>query len=99
LYLLASAFIITKEGNAYAVIDGTIYYYLIRKKNEKVAYYFGVTGTSHAPVNSNYILKRSASMYLSEDKDLVDKINKKVLTHKNIEEIINIYNDFMSKRN
>lgn len=99
LYLLSSAFVITREGNAYAVINGTIYYYLIRKKNEKVAYYFGVTATSHAPVNSNYILKKSASLYLSEDKDLVDKINKKVLTHKNIPEIINIYNDFMSKYN
>ena len=102
LYLLTDAFFITNEGNAYIVTsgpaNGQVFFYLIRKKNEKIALYFGATSSSKGVMRLNIILKKSASLYLSEDKDLVDKIKKKILTHRDMEEIITIYNDYMSQK-
>lgn len=70
----------------------------MRKKNSNIAYFFAYTSPSRSVFNLNHILKKTASWYLSEDKDLVDKIMNKQLTHKNLEEIITMYNDFMEKQ-
>jgi len=43
----------------------------------------------------NSILKDNAAIYLSEDTDLLKRIENKELTHKDLEEIIRIYNDYM----
>ena len=103
LYMLSDAYVITGKGKAYAVTYsvgsfGSEIYYMIKKQNDKVAYYFAYTST-FGPDRISQLLQRSATHYLSEDKDLVDKIIKKYqLSDRNAEEIINIYNDYMSQR-
>jgi hypothetical protein len=102
LYMLSDAYIITAKGNAVAVTYsvghfGSEIYYMIKKRNDKVAYYFGYTSTFGRPQCSQ-ILLRSATLYLSEDKDLVDKILKCKFSDGDAEEIINLYNDYMSQR-
>ncbi len=102
LYMLSDAYVITAKGNAVAVTYsvghfGSEIYYMIKKRNDKVAYYFGYTSTFGRPQCSQ-ILLRSATLYLSEDKDLVDKILKCKFSDGDAEEIINIYNDYMSQR-
>lgn len=98
LYIYSDIYLITQKGNAYVVSNGTVFWYLIRKKNQKIAHYFGATSSSKGVMNLHHILKKSASLYLSEDADLVKKINNRQLTHSDIEEIINIYNEFMSTK-
>ncbi len=102
LYMLSDAYVITAKGNAVAVTYsvghfGSEIYYMIKKRNEKIAYYFGYTSTFGAARCSQWLL-RSATHYLSEDKDLVDKIKKYQFSDRDAEEIVNIYNDFMSQR-
>jgi len=103
LYLFTDMYLVTKTGNAYAVNrsnenTGSVFSYYIRKKGDKVAHHFAESSDQFAVVGLGSILKKAAADYLSEDADLVDKINKKQLTHKDMEEIIHIYNDFMAKK-
>lgn len=103
LYLFTDIYLITRKGNAYVVNRGngnmgSMYFYYLRKKNQKVAYQFAETSESWGVMRLNAILKQAAAEYLSEDADLIDKINKKELTHRNLEEIIHIYNEYMDKR-
>ena len=104
LYLQSDAFVIDKKGNAFSVTYSSNYYpatqtYYIRKKNSNTTYFFAQTSPNHNVGNLNHVLKRTSSWYLSEDKDLVDKIMTKKLTHRDVEEIITIYNDYMEKQN
>jgi hypothetical protein len=103
LYLLPDKFIIDRHGNAYSLNhftdgDAAIQTYLIRKKNQHVAYYFAKTTNAKNAIGLNAILKKTASWYLKEDKELVKRINEKDLTHYDIEMIITLYNEFMSKK-
>jgi hypothetical protein len=101
LYLM-STYRIDRNGNAYTVYyaqnshDQSMFPYYLRKKGENVAFFFAYTSPSHMIANLNTFLKKSASLYLTEDPELVKRIERKELTHRNLEEIINIYNDFMS---
>jgi hypothetical protein len=103
LYMLPGSYVITAKGNAYAVtysVDsfGSEIYYMIKKQHDKVAYYFGYTST-FGPNRISQLLQRSATHYLSEDQDLVDRITKKYeLSDRDAEKIINIYNDYMSQK-
>ena len=103
LYLM-SVYRIDRHGNAYSVYyaqnshDQAMFPYYIKKKNEKVAYFFAYTSISHTVIGLNAFLKKSASLYLNDDPGLVKRINDKDLTHRNLAEIINIYNDFMDKK-
>jgi hypothetical protein len=102
LYMLTDAYVITAKGNAVAVTYsvghfGSEIYYMIRKGNDKLAYYFARTSTIGTDRISPLLL-RSATHYLSEDQDLVDKITKKyLLSDRDAEDIINIYNDYISR--
>lgn len=103
LYLFTDVYLVTKTGNAYAVNRGNgnmgaVFSYYIRKKGDKVSHHFAESSEQFGVVGLGTILKKAAADYLSEDADLVDKINKKQLTHKDMEEIIHIYNDFMAKK-
>jgi len=103
LYLWYETFIIDRDGNATDVSyttqgSCTVHTYMLRKKNEKSAVYFAHVPSHTLAIGFNAALKKAAALYLSEDKDLVDKINKKLLKTEDLEEIINIYNDFMSQR-
>jgi hypothetical protein len=103
LYVLSDVYIINGKGNAYIVTYsvghfGSEIYYMIRKQNDKHAYYFGYSST-FGPDRISQLLQRSATHYLSEDKDLVDKITKTYqLSDRDAEEIINSYNAFMSQK-
>jgi hypothetical protein len=102
LYLWYTTFILDRNGYATSVQyttqgSGTVDTYMLRKKNEKTAFYFAHIPCGGIAIGFNAALKRAASQYLYEDKDLVDKINKKLLKTEDLEEIITIYNDYMSK--
>jgi hypothetical protein len=103
LYLWYATFIIDRNGNATNVMytssgSATINTYMLRKKNEKTAFLFARVPSGGIAIGFNAALKKAAANYLSEDKDLIDKINKKQLTYDDVEEIIAIYNNFMSKK-
>jgi hypothetical protein len=103
LYMLPDSYVITAKGNAVAVTYsvghfGSEIYYMIKKANDKLAYYFAYTSTFGRDRISP-VLVQSATHYLSEDQDLVEKITKKYqLSDRDAEEIINIYNDYMNQR-
>jgi len=103
LYLWYETFIIDRHGNATTVKYTTQGYsttntYMLRKKNEKTAVYFISVPSSGIAIGFNAAFKKVANQYLSEDKDLLDKIDKKQLTYDDPEEVIAIYNNFMSKK-
>ena len=75
----------------------TITYY-IKKKNQDVALAFATTSNSPTVFGLNSTLKKSAARYLREYPELVNKIDKNEYTHKDIEEIIMIYNAYMIKK-
>lgn len=103
LYLWYETFIIDRHGNATTVKYTTQGYsttntYMLRKKNENTAVYFINVPSSGIAIGFNAAFKKVANQYLSEDTDLLDKINKKQLTYDDVEEIITIYNNFMSQK-
>ncbi len=59
---------------------------------------FAVTSDSPTTFNLNANLKKGASLYLSDDPELVEKIKKKEYTHKDVVEIIKVYNEYMEKK-
>ena len=103
LYLWYETFIIYKRGKASTVSyttggSGVVYTYMLRKKNEKTAVYFVQVPSHTIAIGFNAALKKAATTFLSEDKDLLDKINKKQLQNENLEEILTIYNNYMEDR-
>jgi len=98
LYILADKFIIDKKGRVIFVTNSQAFYYLLRKRNEKVAHYFLYVSTAKMNITVGSMLKQNAPKYFSEDADLMQKINTKKLKAKNVEEVVNIYNDYMDKK-
>ena len=72
--------------------------YYIKKKDKKVAVYFAETSSTVTYVGLNSVLKKSAETYLNEDPELVTQIHDKKYTHRDVFQIIRIYNEFMLKK-
>jgi len=104
LYLCSDNYQIDKKGNVY-VIDNVqstgelpTYEYYLKKEKGIAAIFFATTSTSSTMFGLNKTLKNNAAKYLAEDKELIKKINNKDYTHKDVEEIISIYNTFMQEK-
>jgi len=98
LYLISDKYLLSEDGHVYNfdnASSGPSWRYYLRKKGEKVATFFAYTSPSKMVPRLNSILKDNAAIYLSEDTDLLKRIENKELTHKDLEEIIRIYNDYM----
>ena len=60
--------------------------------------YFAETSSTVTYVGLNSVLKKSAETYLNEDPELVTQIHDKKYTHRDVFQIIRIYNEFMLKK-
>lgn len=72
--------------------------YYLKKINEEVAIFFAMTSPSPTMFGLNSMLRKNASIYLSEHSDLVKRIENKEFTHKDISRIIEIYNSYMMNK-
>lgn len=91
-----------KKGNIqfsdmqYNVAESPAVYYFIKKEKEKQGDFFAaenITGTSAFAPFHKY-LKKNVARFMADDKVLVDKIENKKLSVKNIPQIVKEYNEF-----
>ncbi len=89
-----------KEGNLKLSTDYRVgrdlpeFYYFIKKQDEKFAETFALYSPSPTYFGLHKILKDNVIKFMSDDKALVDKVEKKKLSTKNIEQIVKEYNEF-----
>lgn len=101
LYIIAD-YSFDKEGNLKLSTDYRAgrdlpeFYYFIKNKNEKSAEIFALYSPSPTYFGLHKILKEGVNKFMSDDKALVDKVEKKKLSTKNIEQIVKEYNEFKS---
>jgi len=100
LYTSSSYFESDDKGNVFVVASSSsgppTFNYFLRKGNQDIAYYFGMTGNI---IGLNIMLKKNADQYLSDYPELVERIKNKEFTHRDIKAIIQIYNDYMKDNN
>jgi len=91
-----------KKGNIqfsdkqYNVAETPAVYYFIKREKEKQGDFFSsenIDGTSAFSPFHKY-LKKSVARFMSDDKTLVDKIESKKLSAKDIPQIVKEYNEF-----
>lgn len=70
------------------------FYYFIKKPNEKYADIFALYSPSPTYFGLHKILKEGVNKFMPDDKALVEKVEKKKLSTKNIEQIVKEYNEF-----
>jgi|GEM_PF-5421271 len=70
------------------------FYYFIKKQDEKFADIFALYSPSPTYFGLHKILKENVIKFMSDDQALVDKVEKKKLSTKNIEQIVKEYNEF-----
>jgi len=89
-----------KEGNLILSTDYRAgrdlpeFYYFIKKPNEKYADIFALYSPSPTYFGLHKILKEGVNKFMLDDKALIDKVEKKKLSTKNIEQIVKEYNEF-----
>ncbi len=99
LYIIAD-YSFDKEGNLKLSTnyltgrDLPEFYYFIKNKNEKYAEIFALYSPSPTYFGLHKILKDNVVKFMSDDKDLVDKVEKKKLSTKSVEQIVKEYNEF-----
>lgn len=72
--------------------------YYLKKKGMEFAVFFSKTSNSPGMLGLHNILKKSVNKYLSDDPDLVAKVDEKTYSHRDSEEIIRLYNQFTGIR-
>ncbi|WP_379965029.1 hypothetical protein [Epilithonimonas sp. UC225_85] len=101
LYIIAD-YSFDKQGNLTLSTDYRVgrdlpeFYYFIKKPSEKYADIFALYSPSPTYFGLHKILKESVTKFMSDDKALVDKVEKKKLSTKNIEQIVKEYNEYKS---
>ena len=89
-----------KEGNLTLSTDYRAgkdlpeFYYFIKKTSEKYADTFALYSPSPTYFGLHKILKEGVNKFMADDKSLVEKVEKKKLSTKNIEQIVKEYNEF-----
>ncbi len=99
LFIIAN-YSFDKEGNLTLSTNYLVgkdlpeFYYFIKKPTEKFADIFALYSPSPTYFGLHKILKDNVIKFMSDDKTLVDKVEKKKLSTKNIEQIVKEYNEF-----
>lgn len=104
LYSSGTGFSIDKNGTLYLTseyltnrtLPGLNYF--IKKPEDTNVIFFALTSSSLSMLGLNKILKHSCTEYLSDYPELVEKVMKKELTHRNVSQIISLYNQFKTKK-
>lgn len=100
LYVSSPEYVSDENGNvllqySYNVRgDIPTYNYFIKKGNEDIAYYFGMTGASNM-LGMNGYLRKVTVPYLVDYPELVARIKNKEFTHKDYKGIVQLYNEYM----
>lgn len=98
LYVAASEYITDKKGNV--IIQDTYivgkdlptFNFFIKKGNEDIAYFFGMTGNL---LGLNKYLKKTTIPFLVDYPELVERIKNDEFTHKDYKGIVQLYNEYM----
>ncbi|MGV4412789.1 hypothetical protein [Chryseobacterium sp. T1] len=99
LYVIAD-YSFDKEGNLklstnyIAGKDLPEFYYYIKNKDEKYAEVFAAYSPSPTYFGLHKILKENVIKFMSDNKPLVEKVESKKLSTKNVVQIVREYNDF-----
>lgn len=102
LYMTGTEYVTDKKGNVvlqysyYVGRDVVSYNYFIKKGNEDIAYYFGMTGGSNM-LGLNSYLRKVTIPYLVDYPELVARIKNKEFTHKDYKGIVQLYNEYMKE--
>jgi len=102
LYMTSPEYVTDEKGRVilqysyYAGTDVPSYNYFIKKGNEDIAYYFGMTGGSNI-LGLNSFLRKVATPYLVDYPELVERIKNKEFTHKEYKGIVQLYNEYMKE--
>ena len=72
--------------------------YFLKKKGENLPFAFAQTSPSPTMFGLNNELRRNAKLHLSDYPELVERIENKEFTHKDVVQIIQLYNDYMKNK-
>ncbi len=104
LYFAGGNYKTDKDGNVfnnysyYSGKDLPTFIYFIKKKDEDFFNVLGWTSPSPTMFGLNKMLKKNSAELLSEDPDLVQKIQDGEYKHEDIPEVVEIYNKTMANK-
>ena len=100
LYFKIDKYKVDPWGQLHLILDNGLPMKFVQKKGEHKAVFVSISSLPglNITINSEKQFKKYAPVAFAEDEDLVNKIKNKNYTSKDIEEVVQIYNEYMQGR-